>query len=339
MTEKSVSEAYESLFHYTGDRGLHGILLNKTLWATDYRFLNDSSELRLFLDAIKSSFNFSQGVTPEEKSKIFANLKEILLRHLEETDEYAPAYISCFCPAKKKGESTTEDNFEFQHGRLSQWRGYGKDGGYAIEFDTNIVEKMMNKEFAFTAPEAVYTCYLAGMSLSSMGYYVDGLAKIVSRDKETAGSITNQLIELASSVLDMGKKVEASEKLSTEYVNKHMSLVVVCASRIKHYGFHEENEVRIVAMASTQAHIDEIKIKNAKKVTEAKNVLFRPTDNAPYIELFQGDQFHELFLKSIRSVVIGPGSQQDRRKLKVKMMLRQYGYKNVEVRCSNIPLV
>jgi hypothetical protein len=36
------------------------------------------------------------------------------------------AYITCFC--KPTGEE------DFHHGLLSQWRGYGSDGGYALHF-------------------------------------------------------------------------------------------------------------------------------------------------------------------------------------------------------------
>ncbi len=37
------------------------------------------------------------------------------------------AYITCFC--KPSGKE------DFLHGLLSQWRGYGTDGGYALQFN------------------------------------------------------------------------------------------------------------------------------------------------------------------------------------------------------------
>lgn len=47
-------EEHKKLYHYTNWDGLSGILKTKSLWATHYRFLNDSSEFRLFGDKLFS---------------------------------------------------------------------------------------------------------------------------------------------------------------------------------------------------------------------------------------------------------------------------------------------
>ena len=45
----------EKVFHYTDSSGLLGILNSGVLWATHYRFLNDSSELKYIFDLEASS--------------------------------------------------------------------------------------------------------------------------------------------------------------------------------------------------------------------------------------------------------------------------------------------
>ena len=45
-----------AVYHYTDAAGLQGILDSGVLWATDYRYLNDSSELRYIFDlAVQSA--------------------------------------------------------------------------------------------------------------------------------------------------------------------------------------------------------------------------------------------------------------------------------------------
>ena len=48
----NVSEEYETLYHYTTLEGLTGILEHRCLWATHYRYLNDSSEALLMKDKL-----------------------------------------------------------------------------------------------------------------------------------------------------------------------------------------------------------------------------------------------------------------------------------------------
>jgi hypothetical protein len=47
-------EEHKKLYHYTNWDGLSGILKTKSLWATHYRFVNDSSEFTLFRDKLFS---------------------------------------------------------------------------------------------------------------------------------------------------------------------------------------------------------------------------------------------------------------------------------------------
>lgn len=130
----------DALFHYTTANGLIGIIGNREIWSTAYFCANDESELAvgrgilapLFLstahemiranDTLVQSFT-SRGIDIRDFAQGFEQkVVGIALRLL------CP-YITCFCIPK--GEE------DFKHGLLSQWRGYGADGGYALQFSMN----------------------------------------------------------------------------------------------------------------------------------------------------------------------------------------------------------
>lgn len=127
----------EVLFHYTSATGLYGILSNQTIWGTGYYCTNDESELSAGKGVLDPIFRqethklieakdpriekfYRRGVDPMHYADGFERrISAMALSSL-------CAYITCFC------SSTDEE--DFLHGRLSQWRGYGLDGGYAIQF-------------------------------------------------------------------------------------------------------------------------------------------------------------------------------------------------------------
>ncbi len=50
--DKKVHEVHGELMHYTSASRLHGIVTNKTLWASHTSFVNDSEETVGFLDRV-----------------------------------------------------------------------------------------------------------------------------------------------------------------------------------------------------------------------------------------------------------------------------------------------
>ena len=136
-----------NLWHYTSLEGLKGILTSQNLWATHYRFLNDYSELiysktllqrevfpRLVLDVAQKyskNMNFRQDVDRCGGIKGFSRQAteltlDILYEALLNLPLIYPPFVLSFSMPKEN------EYFIQKNGRLSQWRGYGKDGGYAI---------------------------------------------------------------------------------------------------------------------------------------------------------------------------------------------------------------
>lgn len=106
------------LWHYTTAEGLLGILTTHSIWATDMRYLNDTTELvhaeRLIRDELDSAL------------KIGAADVMLLLERMKAS--YDPPgglerpFVSCFC-----------DSGDLLH----EWVSYGaRGGGYAVGFDS-----------------------------------------------------------------------------------------------------------------------------------------------------------------------------------------------------------
>ena len=101
----------QHLYHYTNAEGLYGILRTRTIWATQFDFLNDRSEFSYALEILKERLTAQAGV--EASAKLIPGLDK--WRNLT-----GAHYVASFC----------EDG-----DLLSQWRGYAQtNDGYAIGF-------------------------------------------------------------------------------------------------------------------------------------------------------------------------------------------------------------
>jgi len=131
------------LCHYTTPDGLVGILSGRTLFASNAGYLNDSQELSfgaaLFRKALiarasellKQS-NDSPGIindTADALNWTATYIRDELPRAIY--SGWAP-YVTCFCA---------------RNDLLSQWRGYGLHGGYAIVFDGSVLHQLCRHSY------------------------------------------------------------------------------------------------------------------------------------------------------------------------------------------------
>ncbi len=109
-----------SLFHYTSQQGLLGIISGGAIWASDLGYLNDSSELSYGESLISDEMRRLEQQSDDPR------IREWLRRAQKLTlpSDVAQAFFAaCFC-----------GNGDL----LSQWRAYGENGrGYAIGFDSH----------------------------------------------------------------------------------------------------------------------------------------------------------------------------------------------------------
>jgi hypothetical protein len=114
ISELSPEKITNKLYHYTSVQGLEGIATNANLWATDYRFLNDSREMKDGVEIIHKELALRGEVVLKELAKF-------LVEHADSSAEIITPYIISFCS---------------QHDLLSQWRAYASQSeGYCVEFD------------------------------------------------------------------------------------------------------------------------------------------------------------------------------------------------------------
>src|SRR6266540_2391483 len=145
------SEVYKNVYHYTTWDGVLGILRSRTLWATHYKFLNDFSEIMCFRDRlvglilpyVREAYDELIKHSPHIKNKIDeeGGLGQVVQHDTEafvDAQYHATGdeiYILSFCGEHKNQHVNS-------NGLLSQWRGYGSGGGFAIVFDSQKLEEI-----------------------------------------------------------------------------------------------------------------------------------------------------------------------------------------------------
>ena len=126
----------ESLYHYTTQKGLYGILDNECIWATHYRFLNDLSECleasELFEAEIRkqSSTKFAQSdLGKAGREGYWSNIRNGLRAQIESSDAYFVSFT---------GGSTPQ----MPGDRLTLWRGYAENSqGFSLGFCQNKLQQ------------------------------------------------------------------------------------------------------------------------------------------------------------------------------------------------------
>lgn len=125
-----------SLFHFTDAEAVYSILLNKSIWLTDLRFLNDSRELYDGVDAFSKALE-------NPRHGLFTNND-----YRKKSTEYLRRAFSDTVSFGINEEPVFVFSLSRIGNQLSQWRAYGS---YAIEFE----EKILRDEVS-TLRECVY---------------------------------------------------------------------------------------------------------------------------------------------------------------------------------------
>ena len=116
-----------TLYHYTDQRGLLGILQSAVIWATSVRHLNDSSEFRYAMSLV-------DGETLAMPYGASGSYGRFL-------DDYRTAVNEV------RDESVYVTSFSRHGDLLSQWRAYGRPGdAYAIGFDSGLLDDLAARQ-------------------------------------------------------------------------------------------------------------------------------------------------------------------------------------------------
>lgn len=321
---KPVAEQYPELLHYTTDRGLRGILESGCLWASHATYLNDAEELTHFFDARLFDLAYeamlghiNQVPNSRRKRRVLQQGRGI--KAMAETDAkritallrksiiafQEPYILSLSAPSNERVAV---------NGLLSQWRGYGGDGGYALVFDTKEFDTLLQTEgqqnqYQFAQWGDVY-------------YY--GLDSPKQPSSEEVAEY-EEIVRRGTLALVTGKHPDTVPDL----YNALTSLSCL----YKHWGFAEEEEVRVIAIPTSE----EIAALAAAAGNSKQPRRPKTFERVPYLELFKAlDPGGEPTQLPIKRVIVGPHRLKRERVALVQEMLIKYGY-SAEVTCSEIP--
>lgn len=206
-----------------------------------------------------------------------------------------------------------------QHsGLLSQWRGYGSDGGYALVLDTRKLEAML-------ADEAQMHHYLH-VHMGDVYYHgVDLCIQPATPDVAEYEAIVHQGI---SRMMRGG---------TAEETDRFYEAVTALSCLYKHWGFWEEREVRVVVVPAS----GEVTNAGEQHVPPRKEIksFVRSEKQVPYVELFDAVALEDAVGKlPVKRVIVGPHRNRELHSGCVKELLASKGYAATVVQ-SEIPYI
>lgn len=287
------------VWHYTDLGGLLGILSTNTLWASASSLLNDTEEMRHGREKVREALaKASGGMSPDQRAFVEAKLdlaeKEIL---------GGLTFVLC---ASTNGDS------------LSQWRGYsGGASGYAVGLKTSDRLDLLEVD---AAPEA-------GPGESQ--FVSPWRTVLYGRGKKHA--LAKQLVDRLTGLAVPPTDDFWNDALVTAYAPPAYGAAI---SRMKHDGFQDEHEVRMVATAMA-----------ADRFYHFRAGPYGPT---PYVKLTGVPKPTSITGRSeysqakasklpIQAVRIGPGPHVDAAEEGLRSALVRYGYGSVKIKRSSLP--
>lgn len=175
---------------------------------------------------------------------------------------------------------------------LSQWRGYGgREQGVSLTFDRKLLSALMTKSKA-----PLYPVIYGNISTAT----------------KMSEALKAELEDLAAFEGVIG--LSQAEKDAAAY-----KAICRLLPQFKHYGFHDERELRYVLQHETVRD----------------DVCFRAAGNVfvPYLKLLPGGRTKLPLL----SITVGPGRDQELTQRSLRMYLDKKGYAECDVKLSDVP--
>ena len=327
---KIVSEEYAELMHYTTVEGLTGIVSNDCLWASNYEFLNDTKEIEHFFDVRLgelvsrqvSKYENELKLAPENAKSVAADggFDNVVRLDADDLTEILRKVTLKFNNPYIFSMSATADPLVAQNGLLSQWRGYGSDGGYAIVFDTAELERLLKSE--------VETYHYQHVQLADAHYH--GIEFV---NKPVACEVLEWEAELSAGIARFIRESSAVE------IEDCFDAISSLSFLYKHWGFSEEHEVRVVAIPADREVARLTEAKGETRLPRPIKTFLRGGLPVPYLDLFARSSAEQGRVHlPIKKVIVGPHREGAIRKQAVQLLLAANGYEAEVVR-SEIPYI
>ena len=220
-----------ALYHYTGPEGLAGILSSRTIWATDLRYLNDSSEFTYAIELARDELTR----WPHGDIAYFPAFKEEVLQHLTQIEGYV--FVT----------SLSEES-----DLLSQWRGYCSPGpGFAVGISRDYIAKLSTTPvIAFN--QCVYAKDEQVKRIDNLiRQAVAALPRGNVKPPTTANYKNPEEYKAEVRAVLRGVHIKRFSALVTAFINSLLDLAAV----FKNPTFNEESEWRVVIRSSDAASV------------------------------------------------------------------------------------
>jgi hypothetical protein len=323
-----VSQLYPELLHYTTLDGLRGIISSGCLWASDATFLNDSSEITHFFD------QRLRKLVLEDARKYaieLARVPQYLARMIGDggIDKVVDMEADTWSSTLRRVTLAMNRPFvlslsgpsdvRVQHsGLLSQWRGYGGGGGYALVLDTQKLEAML-------VAEARAHHF---MHIQIGDVYYDGIDPQVQPATPDVAEY-EKIVHQGVSRMMRGGTADETERF--------YEAVTALSCLYKHWGFWEEREVRVVVVPAS----DEVANAGETHAPPRKEIksFSRGEKHVPYVELFSTVEAADGQVRlPVKRVIVGPHKDRELHAEAVRELLASKGYAG-EVVQSEIPYI
>jgi hypothetical protein len=318
--ENPVSKEFPKLFHYTSVSAFENIYKEQKFRATHYEDLNDKSELKRFRlkvyefirPIIRDIFDERMQRDTQDALKIdkdggletvtnqeAAMHLEMLHGHTFGKPESEP-FVCSFC-----GHDV--ESYEARNGLLSQWRGYGTDGGVAIVLNTLEIEHMMAYE------------------QNTFAHSINHIGKVVYDDNDA--EIKKEFYKVFEFFPKILKTLYSYQQPAYGEIYEHF---IWGTTLVKHHGFHEENEVRIVTAPRTSR--GSIFYNSEYDMNPSKVVRYTQKGDreSRYIEVFGHSSL------PIERVIVGPSRIQNFNHQRISDLVKD---SHIEVVKSQTPLL
>lgn len=298
------------------------------MWATEATCLNDSSEITHFFDERlrklivedARKYAIERARVPKVLARMISDGGIDRVAELEATAWHStlrrvtlamnrPFVLSLSGPSDARVQRS---------GLLSQWRGYGGDGGYALVLDARKLETMLEEE-------AQSHNYMH-VQIGDVYYHgIDPKIQPATPDIEEYEQIVHEGV---SRMMRGGTAVETP---------RFYEAVTALSCLYKHWGFWEEREVRIVVVPASDEVANAGEPHNPPR-KEVK-ILSRNKKSIPYIELFNRAAPESTQGRlPVRRVIVGPHKNRELHAETVREFLGRQGYV-AEVVQSEIPYI
>jgi hypothetical protein len=298
LSKMEEQDTPELLYHYTSQSGLDGILSSSSIWATHYRFLNDSMErlhgLKLFKEAL-----FQRAYERYRSLDAATALADYFERT---TTDVLDAYIVSFCTDTEKGVDGGD--------RLSQWRGYAQGmQGYCLVFGAGLIS-----EFQSATPAASFSRFCIYRE-------VEQYDRCKQLSNELLDGPFRDLATDSLSTYDSLRKAIKEGRSTPKDWNQFAHHALLQSTLFKHAGFGEEREYRLVKFFTRKSDASGIRFRMGK------------SNPVPYIAISLALKAAN---PPIQKIIVGPSPNREQVAISLRIRLRQMGLA-IDVATSKIP--